>query len=211
MNRYEVAATSVVALLLCGVPHARAQDEVFAIDDHCVAYRTVKDILFAAEAEVIGRSCEVTAALVIGADAGEPRIVVTVPVKSLKSGNIFRNRVVAELLGAEVQPDLRFSSNPLDVESLRSALDQGRFELSGELALGGRSYPVTFPLELLQNEGQRAVRGRLETTFEAFEVEVPTIAFGLVARPHEKLELLVQLQLERVEGLDAWFSQARLP
>ena len=85
-----------------------------------------------------------------------------------------RNRAVSDLLGAE-----------------------GGFGLPGHLRLGEKE----FPLELVEYEGGRFVKGSLDTTFEAFEVEVPTIAGGLIARPHEELELIVHLDLTRVEGL----------
>jgi hypothetical protein len=52
--------------------------------------------------------------------------------------------------------------------------------------------------------------GRLATTFAAFEVEVPTVAGGLIARPHEALELVVHLDLARVEGLEAWAREQGL-
>ena len=44
----------------------------------------------------------------------------------------------------------------------------GRFVLPGTLTLGGRSYRVDFPLELVAREGRHYVKGRLATTFEAF-------------------------------------------
>ncbi len=210
MHRFNLGATVIVALLLCTVALAGSDEEIFDVDDHCVAYRTIKDMLFGFDAEVIGRSCEVTASLVTGEEEAEPRIVVTVPAKSLKSGNFLRNRAVADLLGAKVQPNLVFTSSPIDVESLRGDVDRGRFVLSGMLALGGREYPVDFPLELVGHGGRHYVKGRLKTTFEAFEVKVPTVAFGLVARPHEELELVVQLELERVAGLQAWAASVGL-
>jgi polyisoprenoid-binding protein YceI len=210
MHRYNLGAVVIAALLLGTVALAAPDEEVFDADDHCVAYRTIKDMFFSVDTEIVGRSCEVTASLATGEDGAEPRIIVTVPAKSFKSGNVMRNSAVADLLGAKTQPDLLFTSSAIDVDSLRGDVDRGRFVVSGVLTLGGRDYPMDFPLELVEHGGRHYVQGSLETTFEAFEVEVPTIAFGLVARPHEGLELLVHLELERVAGLEAWAASEGL-
>ncbi len=206
IRRHAVAVLSA-ALFLCSAAYARAQEAVFGPGEHCIAYRTVKDIFFDVAAEVIGRSCEVSASVVTQERGGEARIVVSVPVASLKSGNIMRNHAVADLLGADVQPDLRFTSETLDAAAVHADFERGHFVLPGVLSIGGKDHSVVFPLRLVEQDGRRAVTGRLETTFEAFAVEVPTVVFGLIARPHEGLELLVQLQLERVAGFEAWFSR----
>ena len=202
MKRRPVAAAT--ALLLCSVALAASEEEIFTPDDHCVAYRTIKDMFFGLDTEVIGRSCEVSASLVSREGEADPRILVSVPVKSLKSGNFMRDRAVADLLGADVQPDLLFTSQPIDVGSLRRDVANRRFVMSGTLTLGGRDYPLQFPLELVEHGGRHYVTGRLATSFATFDVDVPTIAFGLVARPHEKLELVTHLELERVAGLESW-------
>jgi len=210
MFRYAPGVTAILAVLVCTTAIADSDEEIFEADDHCVAYRTSKDLLFGVDVEVIGRSCEVTASLIAGAEGEGPQIVVSVPAKSFKSGNIMRNKAVRDILGAEKQPDLLFTSNPIDLERLRGEVEQGRVVLPGRLSLDGRGYPVDFPLELVEHEGHRYVKGRLETTFEEFEVEVPTIALGLIARPHEELELIVNLELERVVGFEAWAASVGL-
>lgn len=205
-----VASLALLVLLVAGRADAESPEEIFEAGDHCVAYRTVKDLLFTVDAEIVGRSCEVTASLLPAADGAGPQVVVVVPVKSLKSGNFLRNRAVSDLLGGEAQPNLRFASSPIDVEALRAEIAEGSFLLPGSLRLGEKEFSVEFPLELVEHEGGSSVKGRLITTFEAFEVEVPTIAGGLIARPHEELELIVHLDLARVEGLMAWAQQQGL-
>jgi len=211
MSRSGTALVTIVLLLLGEAASAEPVEEIFAAGDHCVAYRTIKDVFFGIDAEVIGRSCEVRAALVGSQEGAGPRVVVEVPVKSLRSGNVFRNRSVADLLGAKTQPDLRFTSKPLDVEALRADVESGSFVLPGTLSFGGRDFPLDFPLELVEEGGHRSVRGRLATTFEALDVEVPTVAGGLIARPHEDLELIVHLDVGRVDGLEDWARAAGLP
>ena len=78
------------------------------------------------------------------------------------------------------------------------------------MSLGEKPYPVDFPLEIVEHGGKRSVKGRLETTFEAFSVEVPTVMGGFIAKPHEELELIVHLDIAQVDGLDAWAVAAGL-
>lgn len=200
----------LIALLLLLATAAVADEggEVFEPGDHCVAYRTVKEMWFGSEVEVVGRSCEVSAKL-IAVGAGS-QVVVSVPIKSLRSGNMLRNGSVADLLGVKLQPDLRFTSDPIDADALRDDIARGSFVLPGTLSLGEKPYPVDFPLEIVEHGGKRSVKGRLETTFEAFSVEVPTVMGGFIAKPHEELELIVHLDIAQVDGLDAWAVAAGL-
>lgn len=200
----------LIALLLLLATAAVADEggEVFEPGDHCVAYRTVKEMWFGSEVEVVGRSCEVSAKL-IAVDAGS-QVVVSVPIKSLRSGNMLRNGSVADLLGVKLQSDLRFTSDPIDADALRDDIARGSFVLPGTLSLGEKPYPVDFPLEIVEHGGKRSVKGRLETTFEAFSVEVPTVMGGFIAKPHEELELIVHLDIAQVDGLDAWAVAAGL-
>jgi polyisoprenoid-binding protein YceI len=204
-----IASFGILALLLAA-GGAAAEQEIFEPGDHCVAYRTIKDMFFAFDAEIIGRNCQPTASLVSPAGEAGPRIVVEVPIKGFKSGNFMRDRSVRDLLGAKAQPDLRFTSSPIDVEALRAEIAGGDLQVSGVLTLNGKDFPLEFPLEIVEHEQSHFVKGRLSTTFAAFEVEVPTVAGGLIARPHELLELVVQLELERVEGLADWAQQQGL-
>ena len=182
--------------------------EIFEPGDHCVAYRTIKEMWFGSEVEVVGRSCEVSAKLV--SVDGSSQVVVSVPIKSFRSGNVLRNRSVADLLGVKLQPDLRFTSDPIDAGALRDDIARGSFVLPGTLSLGEKPYPVDFPLEIVEHAGQRIVKGRLETTFEAFSVEVPTVMGGFIAKPHEELEVIVHLDVAQVDGLEAWAVAAGL-
>ena len=196
------------ALSLATAAPADEGGEVFEPGDHCVAYRTVKEMWFGSEVEVVGRSCDVGAKLVTVETRSQ--VIVSVPIKSFRSGNMLRNGKVADLLGVKLQPDLRFTSDPIDADGLRDDIARGNFVLTGTLSLGEKPYPVEFPLEIVEQAGRRSVKGRLETTFEAFSIEVPTVMGGFIAKPHEELELIVHLDAARVDGLDAWAAAAGL-
>lgn len=202
-----VACFALAFTLLLAAPAPADEGEpIFEPGDHCVAYRTLKNMWFGREVEVVGRSCEVDAKLVPAAETAGAHVVVSVPVKSLHSGNVLRNGTVADLLGVKLQPELRFTSDAIDVEALRSQLASGRFLLPGTLLIGEKPYPVEFPLELSASEGRQTVHGRLDSTFEAFDIVVPTVMGGFIAKPHEEVSLVVHLDAARVDGLDAWTS-----
>jgi hypothetical protein len=175
---------------------------IFDPDDHCVAYRATKDMLFAKDVVVVGLSCEVTATLVSSDDAAGPRIIVEVPIKSLKSGNILRNYSVSDILGAKIQPNLHFSSEPLDFEALRRDKQNASFVVEGQLNIAGEDHAVSYPVEVLEFEGRRYVRGRLSTTFAALGLEPPTAAAGMIARVHEELDLLIHIDVTQIGDHD---------
>jgi len=195
--------TVLVALgLLLSPAFADEQEEVFQPGDHCVAYRVVKDMLFAKDVVVTAPGCEVTARLVRSEGAAGSRVIVEAPIKSLKSGNIIRDYSVADILEAKGQPNLRFTSEPLDPETLQRYAATRAFVLSGQLSIAGVDHAVSFPLEVVEFEGRQYVTGRLSTSFADFGMKPPKAGAGLIARVHEDLELLVHLDLSQVEGLE---------
>jgi len=206
-----ITSLSILVLVVAGAAGADKEREIFEPGDHCVAYRTIKHVFFIFNAEIIGRSCEVSTSLEFSQEGGGPRIAVELPIESFRSGSARRDRTVADLLGAKTQPELRFSSDPIDVEALRPDIARGQLHLPGVLTLGGKDFPLEFPLEIIEREGRRYVKGRLATTFASFDVVVPSVAGGLIARPKEALELVVQLELERVTGLAQWAREVGLP
>lgn len=205
-----LTTVAAVFLILSAPSAALADEPIFEPTDHCVAYRTIKDMWFSVESAIVGKSCETTASLYSAAGVEAPRLSVVVPIATLDSDNRFRDGAVAELLGAEADPDLRFVSSPLDADALRSGLSKGTLVLPGVLSVGGKDVPVEFPFELRRHRGRLIAAGVLVTTFEAFDIEVPTVAGGLIARPHEGLEIAFQLELERVAGLEEWMGQQGL-
>ncbi len=202
-----------VITLLAQPAIADTYEGIFDSDDHCVAYRTTKDMLISKDVVVVGLSCEVTAMVDISNDADGPRVVVEVPIKSLKSGNILRNYSVSDILGADTQPNLRFTTAPIDVEAIRRALetvgdDTVHPVVDGQLTIAGVDHAVSSPVEVVERDGRRFVRGHLSTRFANFGMEPPTAAGGVLARVHEELDLLVQLDLAQIDGLTELLAPA---
>ena len=99
-----------VILLTIGSQTSFAEEIVFAPDEHCLAYKTEKTILFFKDVEVIGKSCEVKAEIRWQDSTEQAQVEVSVPVASLDSANSFRDEHMPEFLKAELTPNIRFIS-----------------------------------------------------------------------------------------------------
>jgi len=60
MKKFFVIITTGILLLLNSTL-AFPEEPVFAPEEHCLAYKTVKTMFFFADVDVIGKSCNVTA------------------------------------------------------------------------------------------------------------------------------------------------------
>ncbi|MAE17114.1 MAG: hypothetical protein CL911_06710 [Deltaproteobacteria bacterium] len=176
-------------------------EEVFRQEDHCLAYRTEKTMFFFVNVEVVGKTCEIKSR--VEKEGEQVQFEVSFPIRSLDSGNGFRDGDVAEILSVETHPDLRFVSTSLTLEQVRKVLKQGATELPGVLEFAGQPHPVRFPIELSRQSGAWVVTGKLVTSFTGLGLELPTVAGGVVADARDVLELLVHLRFDQVRGLEA--------
>ena len=177
---------------------------------HGVAYRATKDVLFGLrDATVVGRSADVTASLSWLEGGDNLRIQAAVGVRSFDSGNGRRDRHVAEILGAPEHPQISFTTEWMDVDAFREGIARGTLRLLGELEVGGRRVPVDFELRFVTDAGRASVEGTLMTTFSALDVDVPQVGpGGMIAAPHDELELFVRLHLDRVPGAAPLLEEA---
>ncbi len=56
-NLFVIITTGI--LLLLNSPLAFPEEPVFAPEEHCLAYKTVKTMFFFVDVDVIGKSCDV--------------------------------------------------------------------------------------------------------------------------------------------------------
>ena len=174
-------------------------EEIFQQGDHCLAYQTEETILMFIDSVVIGKTCEVSAR--VDREGENTSFVVNFPISSLDSGIGMRDEDVREILSFESQPDIRFVSDFLTWQQIRSALTQGTTKLAGVLEVAGKSHKVLFPLILSKQSGKWLVTGKLVTSFTDFGLDLPAILWGMVADYPDYLELLVHLRFEQVQGL----------
>ncbi|MBS1254874.1 MAG: hypothetical protein MAG581_00670 [Deltaproteobacteria bacterium] len=201
MNR--VIKTFIInILLILSAQTLFAEEHVFAPDEHCLAYKTEKSVLFVADVEVIGKSCEVTAKMNWNHSGEKAQVKVSVPVISLDSNNAFRDEDIPEILRVDQTYDIRFISDWLEIEVLKKMLQEKKGEVSGILEVAGGKFPVKFMMTFTSKPEYYLVTGHLNTTFAALNVDVPDVAWGLVAQPKEFLELLVHLRSDKISGAE---------
>ena len=107
-------------LLLLNSALAFPEEPVFAPEEHCLAYKTVKTMFFFADVDVIGKSCDVTAEMHWEESGEKVQVEVSVPVKTLDSGTPLRDRDIPGILKADLTPNIRFVSEWLE----KSACDK---------------------------------------------------------------------------------------
>jgi hypothetical protein len=81
-------------------------------------------------------------------------------------------------------------------------LQEKKGEVSGILEVAGGKFPVKFMMTFTSKPEYYLVTGHLNTTFAALNVDVPDVAWGLVAQPKEFLELLVHLRSDKISGAE---------
>ena len=187
-----------VYFLGLGTQHLEAE-EIFQQGDHCLAYQTEETILMVFDLVVVGKTCEISA--LVKREGESTRFVVSFPIRSLDSGIGMRDEDVSEILSVESQPDIRFVSEFLPWQQIRSALTQGTTKLAGVLEVAGKSHKVLFPLKLSKQSGEWLVTGKLVTSFTEFGLELPAVLGGVIADTRDYLELLIHLRFDRVQGL----------
>ena len=107
MKKLFVIITTGILLLLNSTL-VFPEEPVFAPEEHCLAYKTVKTMLFFADVDVIGKSCNVTAEMHWEKSGEKAQVKVSVPVKTLDSGNALRDGDIPEILKADLTPNIRF-------------------------------------------------------------------------------------------------------
>ena len=189
-------------LLLLNSPLVFPEEPIFAPEEHCLAYKTVKTMFFFADVAVIGKSCDVTAKMHWAESGEKAQVEVSVPVKTLDSGNEFRDGDILEILKTNLNPNIRFVSEWLEKSTWAKMMEGQLPEVSGNLEVAGGIFPVKFTLSFAKQAGFILVEGQLKTTFSALNVDVPLVAGGLIADPKDELELQLHLRLDKIAGAE---------
>ena len=199
LQNFRILLSAVLFVYFLGLSKHLEAEEIFQQGDHCLAYQTEETILLVFDLVVVGKTCEVSAR--VKREGDNTRFVVSFPIRSLDSGIGMRDEDVSEILSVESQPDIRFVSDFLTWQQIRSALTQGTTKLAGVLEVAGKSHKVLFPLILSKQSGKWLVTGKLVTSFTEFGLELPSVLGGVVADTLDYLELLVHLRFKMVQGL----------
>ena len=199
LQNLRILLSAVLFVYFLGLSKHLEAEEIFQQGDPCLAYQTEETILLVFDLVVVGKTCEISAR--VKREGENTRFVVSFPIRSLDSGIGMRDEDVNDILSVESQPDIRFVSDFLTWQQIRSALTQGTTKLAGVLEVAGKSHKVLFPLILSKQSGKWLVTGKLVTSFTDLGLELQDVLWGVVADYPDYLELLVHLRFEQVQGL----------
>lgn len=172
---------------------------------HCVAYRAKKRMFLVNTINVVGKSCDV-AIQVMPETGGLYHVEMTVPIRSLKSGEEKRDQDVARLLKADQEPEMVFRSNSLSLEEWQRLIGEGQFRLNGQLKVAGSSHPIESQINVVKSEGNVEVDGLVKTSFKNLQLKPPRLAMGLFASVKDDLELHFHFVGHRTLGADSIFG-----
>ena len=157
-----------------------------------VAWMTKKRMFLIKNVEPVGLNTSIS----IFKDDDKKTISIRIPINKFDSGEPDRDKDVVRILKGNIQPDLLFTSDAVNDELEKNIMqDQFSGRLSGQLKIGGQSFPVTFNVKKTKDSHGDLLEGELATTFTAFEIEPPTVAGGLVAKVRDDLTLLFRIYL----------------
>ena len=138
LQNLRILLSAVLFVYFLGLSKHLEAEEIFQQGDHCLAYQTEETILLVFDLVVVGKTCEISAR--VKREGENTRFVVSFPIRSLDSGIGMRDEDVSEILSVESQPDIRFVSDFLTWQQIRSALTQGTTKLAGVLEVAGKSH-----------------------------------------------------------------------
>ena len=199
INRIKLLPCLILVYFLGLGTHHLDAEEIFEHEDHCLAYQTEETFLFFIDSIVIAKTCEIS--IQVDRKAGNIRFVVSFPISSLDSGVDMRDDDVTEMLSFESNTYIRFVSDFLSEEQVRTALAHGKTMLGGMLEIAGKTYKVIFPLKFSEQSGTWLITGKLVSSLSQFGLELPSVLGGVIADTRDYLKLLVHLRFNLLQGL----------
>ena len=186
---------AILSVLSCS-PVSIGSGPVFEAGEHCVAYRVGKRMFLVNSLTVTGKNCDIKASIeMVGTDIA---LKVAIPVGSFVSGEPERDSHTAEILGAPDYTEVIFLSSPIGFGNWSRAVHDGKMDVTGNLQLRGKEYPLATTLHFMQSGSGFVVTGSLETRFSDLGLNAPSVAGGLVARVNDTIQLHYQIQSDRL-------------
>ncbi|MBX3021954.1 MAG: YceI family protein [Bdellovibrionales bacterium] len=192
----------IISLMLAFSAWAASDKALLEDESHCVAYKAEKVVFFVSKSAVIGKNCDVSAQ-VLPEVGGLYHIEVNIPVRSFKSDDPDRDQDVMKILKAEERPELTFRTKAMTAEEWKKLFGKINFDLEGELFIGNRSFPLKVRSTYLPKPDAAEVDGVARVQFKDFDIPLPTVGGGVLAKAKPELELHFHLQSHRILGADS--------
>lgn len=125
------------------------------------------------------------------------RVMLSIPVASFNSGNRSRDANMVDLFRASEHPNVRFTSERIDVVRWSAAASggmEGQWRATGTLFIAGRSLPHTAVVDVRWHDGQFTARTAFAFSMDAYEIERPRLLFRAM---EDAVQMNVQLKASR--------------
>ncbi len=188
---------------------AHIADPLFEDTDHGLAYITEKKMFMLTTLSVTGKSYDIHSTIEFNESSDQFKVHVSVPVESLDSGMIERDKSVQDFLQIADHPKITFTSDWLAYDSLNFDTHLSK-NISGLLCFAGKQFQVDFPLHFIRHENFTHITGVLESTFTKLDMACPRVVGGLVADVKDRLDIIVNLRSDKIDGLEELLSPKKV-
>jgi hypothetical protein len=118
-------------------------------------------------------------------------LTMSIPISDFKTNDSDRDEEVQKILQIQKSKFLIFRSNKISKNDYQSMLNGKSTLIDGLLAIGENNHPVTFR-SLTKDQ---YILFDFESSFSNFEIDPPTVAFGLIAKAKDYLLLQARINI----------------
>lgn len=156
---------------------------------NCVAYKTHKTLAMVAESQIIGMNCNVSVKA-LKTSNGLYSAEIQIPISGFDSKEKSRDKEVAKILKANINPNLIIKVTPLPATTWKSMLSTGSGTVHGQLYIGNAPQPVSATIHLAKSGNHLEVYGSIISKFSSFGIKPPEVGpGGMIAKAADYLEL----------------------
>jgi hypothetical protein len=157
--------------------------------DNSVVYLAQKKVFVFKTVDVIGINKEIAFSKA-SLNSGYI-LTLSMPIENFKTDDPDRDKEVTNILKIKENKFLTFTSQTLSKDQMER-LKVGKLEtIAGFLNIGKEKFDVLFQMSL----DDEYIKGEFNSTFSHFNIEPPSVGFGLVAKARDYLKLLVRIRL----------------
>ena len=200
MNFFKIIFFSFSFIFYSEYSIIQAKDnDIFSLEEHCVAYSTPERILFFPDYQVIGKSCKIEAWAEKN-DKKQSRFIVIVPIESIDSGISSRDADVMKILNADKFPDIRFETNWMLEDKIDKILLDNKGVVSGFLIFAGRKYLINLNITTIKKSSNYIIRAKFDTNYTFFNLTPPKL--GFFAEVFNSIKIVVNLNSKKITGFE---------
>ena len=165
---------------------------------HCVAWKTKKRMFLTHFLEPIGINCSIKAQFK-KEDSGF-YIEVSAPIKNFDSKEPKRDKEIIKILKANIQPTLIIRTKSYSLEEWKSDWRSNKFKSKITIEIGKKRFPLIVEAQKYEERKRLILRGKVVTRFSHLSLSPPSLAWGLITKVSDYLELHYNLDVLKIDG-----------